>query len=78
MPDSEDEKVEPTPFQRNDRDVAVELTKLYYSTVGFKNADEIANTYLKFYATAAGASESDAAYLSDFMTKEFEEVYLGE
>ncbi len=78
MPDSEDIKVEPTPIQRNDRDVAVELTKLYYSTFGFKNADEIANTYLKFYATAAGASESDAIDLTDFMTKEFEELLLGE
>lgn len=46
--------VEPTPIQRNERDVAIELTNLYFSRGKLKtdfSFEDIRNTYCKFYAT---------------------------
>jgi hypothetical protein len=57
-------KTEPTPIQRNDKDVAMELTKLYAENFGCENADELAEIYLKFYATSAGASAKGYSLIS--------------
>lgn len=67
-------KVDPTPIQRNDRDVAIELTKLYYERNDFENADEIVDIYLKFYLTAAGASNR-YHYLTNRMPEDLQRAY---
>lgn len=46
--------IETTPIQRNERDVAIELTKLYFSrfrTRENSTFDDIRDVYCKFYAT---------------------------
>ncbi|MBZ0312755.1 hypothetical protein AB2T96_11135 [Clostridium butyricum] len=46
--------VQPTPIQRNHRDVALELTQLYYSRARVKEdytVEGIRDTYIKMYAT---------------------------
>jgi hypothetical protein len=67
-------KTEPTPIQRNDKDVAVELTKLYYQIFACDGADEIANIYLKFYATSYGAYNQGRS-LTDFMPDELKKLF---
>jgi len=66
-------KTQPTPIQRNDRDVAVELTKLYYEHFACEDIDEIANTYIKFYATSYGAYIQGRS-LVDFMPDGLKEL----
>lgn len=52
---SEKLDVNPTPIQRNQYDVAVDLTKLYYSLrLETPEIEEIQETYAKFYAVACG------------------------
>lgn len=47
--------VDPTPIQRNQYDVAVDLTKLYYERSNIRpSVEEIQETYAKFYAVACG------------------------
>lgn len=66
-PVAEDIKVKPTPIQRNKYDVAVELTNLYYSAAPISSVDEIANTFLQFFATAEGAEFIYTKELLEFM-----------
>ncbi|QQE75707.1 hypothetical protein KDJ56_07150 [Brevibacillus composti] len=49
---SDDVKVKPSPIQRNKLDVATELTTLYYSAYSMGDAEEIQETFAKFYAIA--------------------------
>jgi hypothetical protein len=46
--------VNPTPIQRNQRDVAMELTKLYFDRQGREEftIDKIKEVYINFYSVA--------------------------
>jgi hypothetical protein len=66
---SEEIKVKPTPIQRNEFDVAMELTEYYlkYNRQD-KTVDLIQDTFVKFYAMAKGVEmlgPSDLAKLVD-------------
>ena len=45
--------------QRNNRDVALELTKLYYNQNAILEEGELEKKYAKFYALASYLSDSD-------------------
>ena len=45
--------------QRNNRDVALELTKLYYTQNAILEEGELEEKYAKFYALASYLSDSD-------------------
>lgn len=49
-----DSSVKPTPIQRNDRDVATELTKFYFDKTGnvIETPEDIIEVYTKIYAGA--------------------------
>jgi hypothetical protein len=49
---ADDIRVSPTPIQRNVKDVALELTLLYYQNNNTDSIEEIQETYAKFYAIA--------------------------
>ena len=70
-------KVNPTPIQRNVLDVATELTQFYYRGRTVKDADTLAQTFMKFYVTAAvihGASFSDYKNLKDLVPNELHAI----
>lgn len=57
-------EIKSNPIQRNRRDVATELTKLYIESskgVDFK-IEEIQEAYIKFYATVSSVEMTEAGY----------------
>ncbi|CAF1719554.1 hypothetical protein [Bacillus subtilis] len=47
-----DVSTKPSPIQRNQYDVAVELTQLHVEKYGVSNPNDIADAYAKYYALA--------------------------
>lgn len=73
---ADDVKVKPTPIQRNEFDVAIELTKLYYDSFSVDNKDEVAETFLKFYSVARGAHNTSIypADLVEYMPESLQQI----
>lgn len=64
--------VQPTPIQRNSKDVAIELLKLHASRVSV-GPDNIEELYTKYYSLAETLSKTPAHKLLDFIPAETKE-----
>ncbi|MFT9498036.1 hypothetical protein [Anaerosolibacter sp.] len=69
-------KVKQTPVQRNNHDVAVELTKMYFQTVSVDDIsiEYMQEVYLKFYATAKAAEYVGPINLKDYLPEQLKTV----
>ena len=72
---SEEIKVKPTPIQRNELDVAMELTQLYYGTHDINSIEEMQSTFVKFYASVGIAENMRFEGRLEFVPKELSEAY---
>jgi hypothetical protein len=66
-------KVAQTPIQRNELDVAMELTNLYFNGKPISTIEEVQMTYTKMFAIAYGASHAATmgGDLRKFLPEEF-------
>lgn len=74
---SEEIKVKtiPTPIQRNELDVAMELTKLYYESHNIESIEDIQNTFAKFKCSVEIASSLHTDGTLEFVSKELAKAY---
>jgi hypothetical protein len=65
-------KVVPTPIQRNENDVATELTMLYFRDKPVGSAEEIQTIFVKMFAAvgAAHAGPAVRTYLKNYLPEE--------
>jgi len=75
---TEQVKVSPAPIQRNDRDVAIELTKLHLRTNTVYEEKELANLYASFYALSANLSNGNSKRLLPLLNEDIKEKIKGE
>lgn len=71
---SDNININPTPIQRNTKDVATELTLEYYKLHPDMTVEEIAEVYTKFYATAYVISMPHYSSLTDFVSADLKEL----
>ena len=72
---SEEVRVAPTPIQRNELDVAMELTEMYYKHNAFpESIEELRETYSKFFAVAKGLNNTSFTHLTDYMPNELKQI----
>ena len=67
-------EVSPTPIQRNRFDVATDLTNLYYSSTSPASKEEVAETFLTFYATVEAAYRTSHKDLKEYMPESLKKI----
>ncbi|TKI70107.1 hypothetical protein FC756_08355 [Lysinibacillus mangiferihumi] len=67
--------VQPTPIQRNSKDVAIELLKLHVSR-GPVEPEHIEELYTKYYSLAETLSKTPASKLLKFIPTETKEILI--
>lgn len=68
-------KLKPTPIQRNALDVAMELTQLYYSRKPFEGREDIAETFVNFYAAAELGKSASYSNLAEFLSDKLKKLH---
>ncbi|OWV38185.1 hypothetical protein CE489_01560 [Bacillus spizizenii] len=65
----------PNPIQRNQYDVAVELTQLHVEKYGVIDPDDIAEAYAKYYALAFTLHRDRGSHLAQFLPEEIKNKF---
>lgn len=71
---AENIKVDPSPIQRNELDVAMELTQLYWNNSTNADIEKIDSTFARFYAVAKTLRVKNYHDLQSLVPKELIEL----
>ena len=71
---ADDTKVSPTPIQRNEFDVAMELLRLYSKTNMVRTGEEIEKAFMRFYSIAKSLNSMQFTSLVRYLPEDMQEI----
>lgn len=71
-----DINVKPSPIQRNNRDIAIELTKMYLKDFGIQSLEDMQEVYAKFYAVSTLMERKSYAELEELVSENLKQYKM--